>query len=170
MLKSPSPYDDLLKGLTTKSDKIRALAKQGVSTADIARELGIRYQHARNVIKDANVHHIAEPEGMAEAEAPYVPQVSTVADHAWVKLDEGGGLVVPPHLLAKVGLKPGDSVHLRCTEDGLEFFSRHAAMARIHKITAPFKRPGVSEVDEFLAERRSETEADDAKWAARLET
>jgi hypothetical protein len=34
-----------------KSEKIRALARQGIATADIARRLGIRYQHAYNVLK-----------------------------------------------------------------------------------------------------------------------
>lgn len=33
------------------SEKIRELARDGVSTADIARRLGIRYQHAYNVLK-----------------------------------------------------------------------------------------------------------------------
>jgi hypothetical protein len=34
----------------TKSERIRELARQGVSTAEIARRLGIRYQHAYNVL------------------------------------------------------------------------------------------------------------------------
>jgi hypothetical protein len=33
------------------SDNIRALAQDGLSTAEIARRLGIRYQHAYNVLK-----------------------------------------------------------------------------------------------------------------------
>lgn len=35
----------------TTSDQIRALAAEGLATADIARRLGIRYQHAYNVLK-----------------------------------------------------------------------------------------------------------------------
>lgn len=34
------------------SKEIRRLHKQGVKVADIAKELGIRYQHAYNVVKD----------------------------------------------------------------------------------------------------------------------
>jgi hypothetical protein len=37
-------------GMKTKSDKIRRLDQMGVSRADIARFLGIRYQHVRNVL------------------------------------------------------------------------------------------------------------------------
>ena len=35
----------------TKSAAIRALHAEGIPTADIARRLGIIYQHARNVLK-----------------------------------------------------------------------------------------------------------------------
>ena len=33
------------------SEDIRALAREGLATAEIARRLGIRYQHAYNVLK-----------------------------------------------------------------------------------------------------------------------
>jgi hypothetical protein len=36
------------------SEKIRALALEGLTTAEIARRLNIRYQHAYKVLKDAN--------------------------------------------------------------------------------------------------------------------
>ena len=38
------------KSLTTKSAKIRAMSADGMSRADIARALGILYQHVRNVL------------------------------------------------------------------------------------------------------------------------
>lgn len=40
----------IVKGLTTKSDKIRALDRAGFTRTDIAQFLGIRYQHVRNVL------------------------------------------------------------------------------------------------------------------------
>jgi len=39
-----------VKGLTTKSDKIRKLASLGASRSEIASYLNIRYQHVRNVL------------------------------------------------------------------------------------------------------------------------
>jgi len=39
----------------TVSENIRALAREGVSTAEIARRLGIRYQHAYKVLKAAGI-------------------------------------------------------------------------------------------------------------------
>src|SRR5260370_34584994 len=42
--------DDVIRGLETKSDKIRALGKEGYSPGDISRALNIRYQFAYNVL------------------------------------------------------------------------------------------------------------------------
>lgn len=47
--------DKITLELSTKSDKIRALDKAGYARADIARYLGIRYQHVRKVLVDEGV-------------------------------------------------------------------------------------------------------------------
>lgn len=47
------------------SDDIRALAKTGIGAAEIARKLGIRYQHAYNVLKSGR-----KTEGPSGAQAP----------------------------------------------------------------------------------------------------
>ena len=39
-----------LDGLPTKSAKIRYLDQQGLTRSEIAKLLGIRYQHVRNVL------------------------------------------------------------------------------------------------------------------------
>jgi hypothetical protein len=49
------PFEDVTAGLTTKSDKIRALAKAGYARAEVAALLGIRYQHVRKVLLDAGI-------------------------------------------------------------------------------------------------------------------
>jgi hypothetical protein len=41
---------EIVSGLTTKADKIRALSAAGLARADIARFLGISYQHVRNTL------------------------------------------------------------------------------------------------------------------------
>lgn len=40
----------LVQGLETKSAKIRALNAAGYSRSEIAKFLGVRYQHVRNVL------------------------------------------------------------------------------------------------------------------------
>lgn len=142
-------FEQVTAGLTTKSDKIRALSRHGVPTAEIARYLDIRYQHARNVLKEAGLHKVAETAKAASREAP--------VDFAWVELDSSGKLVVPADLLAAAGLGPG-AVHVRLTGEGLEVLSQQAALARAQSLVAPYRRPGISEVDDFVAERRREAE------------
>ena len=40
----------MTNGTTTKSDAIRSLAREGLPVSEIARRVGVRYQHARNVL------------------------------------------------------------------------------------------------------------------------
>ena len=47
--KTKTPFDEVAD-LPTKSAKIRALAAKGLSRSEIAKGLGIRYQHVRNVL------------------------------------------------------------------------------------------------------------------------
>jgi hypothetical protein len=142
-------YEKITADLKTKSDKIRALSRHGVSTADIARYLDIRYQHARNVLKEAGLHRTMD----SASNTPGKPHPA----FAWVELCADGSLTVPSELLAGADIQPG-LVQVRPTKDGLELFSRQAALARLQAMAAPFKRPGASEVDEFIAERRREAE------------
>jgi hypothetical protein len=143
-------FDRLTAGLATKSEKMRVLARSGAKTADIARYLGVRYQHARNVLKEAGLHKVAEADMPGEGAA-------TPRPYAWVELGADGSLTIPAALLAAAGLKPA-RVHVRLTEDGIEVFSQMAALRRAQAIMAPYKRPGISEVDEFIAERHREAE------------
>ncbi|RYD44780.1 MAG: GIY-YIG nuclease family protein [Sphingomonadales bacterium] len=57
----------------SKSERIRQLAKEGVSTADIARTLGIRYQHAYKVLKDAGRTSIPKPK-LSKPAKPILPK------------------------------------------------------------------------------------------------
>lgn len=55
MTEESVPAEAVVSGLKTKSDKIRQLAKAGYARAEIARLLGIRYQHVRNVLVAAGM-------------------------------------------------------------------------------------------------------------------
>lgn len=48
-------YAEVTAGLSSKSDKIRALARAGYLRTEIARLLDIRYQHVRKVLTDAGI-------------------------------------------------------------------------------------------------------------------
>jgi hypothetical protein len=149
--------DSITAGLQTKSDKIRALAREGVETADIARYLGIRYQHARNVLVNSGLHirrggKNGAPVGEGNAVGEPV---------AWVNIDASGRLSIPAHLLKAAGIEGDEPVHVRASDDGIEILSRRAALKRAQTIARQFVPEGVSLVDELIAERRREAGLED---------
>ncbi|MDR3472053.1 MAG: hypothetical protein P4M09_10230 [Devosia sp.] len=144
-------FDRLTAGLATKSDKIRVLGRHGVKTADIARYLGIRYQHARNVLVQGGLHRTDEDDAVADVGADRRPR------SAWAALEQGGRLTLPVNLMAACGLAVGP-VHLRLTVDGIEILSPQAALARAQAIAAPFVPGSKSVVDEFIAERHRDAD------------
>lgn len=159
MLASAPKYEELTKGLSTKSDKIRALAKQGVPTADIARYLDIKYQHARNVLVDCGLH---QPK---LAQAPAAAAAAVPEKRVWATLDKAGGLVIPAEMLRQAGLAPGGRVFVGITSEGVELLSQKAALNRAHEIARKYIKPGSNIVDDFIAERRAEARREDEKYA-----
>lgn len=76
------PAKDVVRGLATKSEKIRALATAGLTRTQIAAFLGIRYQHVRNVlVQSGNFQEKAKAAG-----------TSLEPDETWTidRLVEGG--------------------------------------------------------------------------------
>jgi hypothetical protein len=152
----PADFDTLTAGLASKSDKIRALARHGVPTKDIARYLAIRYQHARNVLVHSGLHRVGTaPEAGKDTNGD---AASGTTASIWVELDESGRLQIAPALLMGAGLRPGETVHVRLADGGFEVLSKRAALKRAQQIVSEFVPPGVSLVDELIAERRRETE------------
>lgn len=62
----------------SKSERIRRLAKDGLSTADIARMLGIRYQHAYKVLRDMGTSSVTRPKP-ARRSKPALPKETLLA-------------------------------------------------------------------------------------------
>lgn len=60
--------DEVTRGLTTTSAKIRALAQAGYDRTEISRQLGIRYQHVRKVLVDAGTTGGLQRQVQAERE------------------------------------------------------------------------------------------------------
>ena len=161
-------YEELTRGLTTKSEKIRTLGRNGVPTADIARFLGIRYQHARNVLVDAGLRHGGMAEEMpAGLETKMMPPLKNSAPPLlaiWEELDSQGRLRFPQMFLEQAGVSPGDRLFIKSTERGFEVFTMDGALARLKELAIAPARVGGSVVDEFIEERRLEVAADGAKW------
>lgn len=149
-------FDQLTAGLSSKSDKIRELARHGVPTADIARYLDIRYQHARNVLIQSGLHRTRSGLEADPAEGEKLDPASASGTSAWVDLDSLGRLQIPKELLTAAGIAGAGKIYVGLNGDAIEILSPEAALDRAHKIVMQFVPPGVSLVDELIADRRRE--------------
>jgi hypothetical protein len=149
------------------SDKIRTLAAAGLPRADIARALGKRYQHVRNVLEADRTREAGPPgaQGVAETSRPFDgPQVSQDVE------DRGGGayrlavrpdgsVVLPPAVRSAFGLHGAGAVMARLEGNEFKLISTATAWRRIDQVMAPYKwKEGPLASDALIAERRAEAE------------
>jgi AbrB family looped-hinge helix DNA binding protein len=148
MVAQTSPVDSkrmaaAVRGLATKSDKIRALDRLGYSRSAIAAFLGIRYQHVRNVL--------VQSQGKPQA----------IPGEVRVKIDAGGRIVIPAEFRRAIAAEDGDNVTLRLEGDELRIVSTAANLRRAQEMVARYVPKDVRLVDEFLADRRREAARED---------
>jgi bifunctional DNA-binding transcriptional regulator/antitoxin component of YhaV-PrlF toxin-antitoxin module len=141
----------ITRPLLTKADKIRALARAGIAPAVIARFLGIRYQHAYNVIRHAGLgDRVAESAAEAFGAAP----VS-------VKLDSNGCIEIPESLRRSWGVSAGDEILMSLDGGELRLFTRRGGLRLAQNIVSRYLRPGESLADELIRDRQREAADDD---------
>ena len=82
-----------------------------------------------------------------------------------VKVDPSGRLVIPKEMREAMGIpEGGGDLLLSIGEDGeLRALTREAAIRRVQQKLRALVPPGVSVVDEFLAERRAEAAREEAE-------
>lgn len=142
---SPRRHDPL-ETLPTKSAKIRALAAEGIPRADIARKLGIRYQHVRNVLE-----HDRAKQSKGTGANPVDTAVSVRT-----RLGPDGRVVIPAAFRESLGLKDGDVLFARLENGEIVLLTPKAAMLRAQAIVRRFVPENVSLVDELIEDRRRE--------------
>jgi hypothetical protein len=125
--------EDAVAGLTTKSDKIRGLAKAGYSRAEIADFLGVRYQFVRNVlVNDERVSRgtDAVPPQPARVTSPAgaKPSAGTKPDPSAARIETGGRVTIPPELLRALGLQERETVILSVEDDYIRVMSLPASV------------------------------------------
>lgn len=140
---------DPLDELPTKSAKIRALAADGVPRADIARKLGIRYQHVRNVLEHDKTKELRAVGPMAGGSNDASASIKT-------KLGPDGRVVLPAAFRESLGLKDGDVLFARLENGEIVLLTPKAAMLRAQAIVRRFIPDDVSLVDELIEGRRRE--------------
>jgi predicted transcriptional regulator len=148
------------------SDKIRVLAAAGMPRADIARALGKRYQHVRNVLEGDRLHTPPSkdytPAGVDKERPAGVAEAGKSFSGSHRLSVEAGGMVrLPPDLLAGLQAGPGSVIIAEVQEDGIKLFSNTAAWARVAAMAQAIGfDPKRDMVAELLAERRAEVARD----------
>jgi hypothetical protein len=157
MLSNFERFETLTRSVTTTSDKIRVLGREGVRTAVIAKYLNIRHQHARNVLVAAGLYR--DGRDSTHAAQPSVQPGAEEQDQcAWLEISADGTVKLPPQLLKASGLSLGDRAHVRLSADSLEILSKQAALKRAQAMVRKYVPEGASLVDDLIAERRREAQ------------
>jgi predicted transcriptional regulator len=154
--------ETVVVGLTTKSDKIRALARAGYKRSEIADYLGVRYQHVRNVLVDeerkaGGGSQPARQPGMADPARTFVHKPKNdVCRAVRINVGKGGAVVLPPALLAAMGLADGDVLLARLEDDEIKMMTPETTTRKIQTEMRKYVPEGVSLVDQLIRERREE--------------
>ncbi|WEX07692.1 AbrB/MazE/SpoVT family DNA-binding domain-containing protein [Chelativorans sp. AA-79] len=100
------------------------------------------------------------PKGFSEEPQSFetpTDQLRSVA-HTRLKIDSAGRIVIPAEMRAAMMVEPGDTVTAEVVEGEFRIVSPAVALKRVQAFAKEFraKNPGVSVVDELIAERREE--------------
>jgi AbrB family looped-hinge helix DNA binding protein len=109
---------------------------------------------------------MAHPRGFAEEPQPFDGAADELRSvpHARLRIDSAGRIVIPAEMRAAMMVKPGDTVTAEVTEGEFRIVSPGVAVRRAQALARKLLPPGVSLVDELIADRREEArrEAEEA--------
>jgi AbrB family looped-hinge helix DNA binding protein len=75
-------------------------------------------------------------------------------EEARLRINENGRVVIPASFRKALGINPGDEIILRLDEDELRITTMKLRIERAQRRARRYVKPGVSLVDELIAERR----------------
>lgn len=73
-----------------------------------------------------------------------------------LRINENGRVVIPAAFRKALGINPGDEIIMHLDEDELRITTMKSRIARAQRHARKYLKPGVSLVDELIAERREE--------------
>ncbi len=154
--------DEVVREPGTKSSKIRKLAAAGHSRSDIAKALGIRYQHVRNVLvadEAALERQAAEDVAPAASSAPI--EASALPGAPFRLMVDGAGCIkLPADALASLRAKPGSVLVGEVVGSELHLYPLQEAIRRAQALVKEFVPAGRSLADDLIADRRREVAKD----------
>ena len=71
-----------------------------------------------------------------------------------IRINENGRVVIPASYRKALGIKPGDEVILRMEDDELRITTMKRRIERVQRLVRKYVKPGISLVDELIAELR----------------
>ena len=147
----------VVDGLATTSARIRALDAAGYARADIARFLGKRYQHVRNVL-------LQEPprSGAAHADSGPTREPGDVEPQR-LRIAANGRLVIPADMRSAMLIDDSGHLTARVVRGELRVLAPRAAVRNLQKMMRDALPAGVSVVDELIAERRADAQREDGE-------
>jgi hypothetical protein len=145
--------EKISKQFATKADKIRALSKGGYSRVDIAKFLGIRYQHVRNVLTRSTGKNGPIPLGDGSGGAA---PVNGIRNRLRLRVDPGGRVLIPAGVREAMNIGD-DGAILAWLENGeLRLVSPVMASRQAQELARQLIRGDDSLADELIANRREE--------------
>jgi AbrB family looped-hinge helix DNA binding protein len=91
---------------------------------------------------------------------PGFGEAATPMDHG-AKMGPDGRVLIPAALRAAAEMKAGDRLTIKVVDGRVVIETQVSAIARVDGIFKHLKKPGVSVVDEFIAEKRAEAARED---------
>lgn len=159
----------IVASTATVSDKIRALDAAGFPRAEIARLLGKRYQHVRNVLEGDKVGRGPAPAGVAEEPAVFdhddgrtanLPPRPEFEDRGRgvfrLLIRPDGSVLLPPAVLEALELKPGEGVIAHLEGDTLILDGANESLRKIRELIPPWTTGEPLAFEDLIAERRRE--------------
>ena len=149
-----------LAGCKTVAAKIRALAAAGYPRAEIARLLGKRYQHVRNVLEEPGPPTLPPMavDGMTEAD---VKPFEYKPPHTYfLSVEADGSVVLPPEVLKALGSGPGGLIVADLSEEMFTLVSGKTGIQLIRKRMSEPYPPGLLGSEELIEDRRREAAID----------
>jgi len=140
----------LTKGLPSKSEKMRVLARAGYGRKAIAEFLGTRYQFVRNVLVEEEARNARQAAAAVSGEHKFAPTK--------LRLGPDGRVVIPVAFREALGISDGDMLIASIVDGELHLLTIPAAIRRAQAIVRRHVPEGVSLVDELLEDRRREVE------------
>jgi hypothetical protein len=170
---------EIAKPYATVADRIRALDAAGAARADIARFLGKRYQHVRNVLEGdaqrgggytlgrADLSGVREePARFDQAdESRWIERRSPGA--YWLRVRPDGTLPLPAELADALGAAPDKRVFAEYADGSLTIISGEAAHEKARAIVRKYIPADVDLVETFLESRRAAAAAEEAEATRR---